>query len=155
MDFFALLKNKPKVDETIEPPKVEHPNIEIKLIDKKFDKKNIDDECKIEDDLEEKKVINGKGIVINGRGIVSKIKENTPLFNLEEIEFRKGETIKVLRLENSILNVYKGYIGTIRDSQKGNDTCMVVLDALNSGAAIRFPKTHLVKWCPYTNTNLT
>jgi len=147
MDFFALLKNKPKVDETIEPPKVEHPNIEIKLIDKR-----IVDECKIED--EEKTVINGKGIVINGRGIVSKIKEHTPLFNLEEIEFRKGETIKVVRLENSILNQYKGYIGTIRDSQKGSDTCMVVLDALNSGAAIRFPKKHLLKWCPYTNTEI-
>lgn len=147
MDFFSLLKNKPKVDETIEPPKIELPKIEIKLTDKRIVKKNIHDECKIEDDLDK--------TVINGRGIVSKIKENTPLFNLEEIEFRKGETIKVVRLENSILNIYKGYIGTIRDSQKGSNICMVILDALNSGAAIRFPKTHLVKWCPYTNTILT
>ena len=151
MDFFSLLKNKPKVDETIEPPKIETPNIEIKL---SKSKERIVDECKIEDDLDKKTVINDRG----------KLKENTlntdcvrgqgtPLFNLEEIEFRKGETIKVVRLENSILNVYKAYIGTIRDSQKGSDTCMVILDALNSGGAIRFPKTHLVKWCPYTNTN--
>lgn len=144
MNFFALLKNKPKVDETIEPPKIDTPIIGIKLTDRR-----IVDECKIEDDLEDKTVINGKGIVINGRGIVSKLagkaQENTPLFNLEEIEFIKGETIKVVRLENSILNQYKGYIGTIRDSQKGSDTCMVVLDALNSGAAIRFPKKHLLK----------
>lgn len=139
MDFFSLLKNKPKVDETIEPPKIELPKIEIKLTDKK----NID-ECKIEDNND-----------LDKTGIQSTFKENVTLFNLEEIEFRKGETIKVVRLENSILNVYKEYIGTIRDSQKGSDTCMVVLDALNSGAAIRFPKTHLVKWCPYTNTNLT
>lgn len=142
MDFFALLKNKPKVDETIEPPKIKTPIIEIKLTDRR-----IVEECKIEDDLDQK-------TVINGRGIVSKIKENASIFNLEEIEFRKGETIKVVRLENSILNQYKGYIGTIRDSQKSSDTCMVVLDALNSGAAIRFPKTHLVKWCPYTNTQI-
>ena len=143
MDFFSLLKNKPKVDETIEPPKIELPKIELKLTDKR-----IVDECKIEDDLDKK-------TVINGRGIQSTFKENTPLFNLEEVQFRKGETIKVVRLENSILNQYKGYIGTIRDARKGSDICMVVLDALNSGAAIRFPKTHLVKWCPYTNTNLT
>jgi hypothetical protein len=141
MDFFALLKNKPKVDETIEPPKIETPIIEIKLTDRR-----IVEECKIEDDLDQK-------TVINGRGIVSK-KNDVPLFNLEEVQFRKGETIKVVRLENSILNQYKGYIGTIRDSQKSSDTCMVVLDALNSGASIRFPKKHLVKWCPYTNTQI-
>lgn len=143
MDFFSLLKNKPKVDETIEPPKIEHPNIEIKLTER-IDKRIVD-ECKIEDDLDKK-------TVINGRGIQSKFKENVP-FDLEEIEFRKGETIKVVRLENSMLNVYKGYIGTIRDSQKEKDSCMVILDALNSGAAIKFSKKHLVKWCPYTNTN--
>lgn len=140
MDFFALLKNKPKVDETIEPPKVETPKIQIKLTDKR-----IVDECKIEDDTDK--------TVINGRGIVSK-QNTTPLYNLEEVEFRKGETIKVTRLENSILNVYKGYIGTIRDSQKGSDCCTVVLNALNSGTAIRFPKKHLLKWCPYTNTEI-
>jgi hypothetical protein len=142
MDFFTLLKNKPKTYDNIEPPKIEHPIIEIRLTDKK-----IVDECKIEDDHNEK-------TIINGRGIVSKKKNDTPLFNLEEVQFRKGDPIKVVRLENSILNQYKGYNGIIREYQKNNDSCMVTLEALNSGAPIRFPKKHLIKWCPYTNTEL-
>ena len=130
MDFFTLLKNKPKTYDNIEPPKIEHPIIEIRLTDKK-----IVDECKIEDDHNEK-------TIINGRGIVSKKKNDTPLFNLEEVQFRKGDPIKVVRLENSILNQYKGYNGIIREYQKNNDSCMVTLEALNSGAAIKFPKKH-------------
>jgi hypothetical protein len=137
MDFFSLLKNKPKVDETLEPPKVETPKIEIRL--SKSKEKIIVDECQIED--EEKTVTNCK-------------KETTPLFNLEEIEFKKGDTVRVIRLENSSLNHYKGYNGVIRDSQKDSASCMVLLEALNYGAAIKFPKTHLIKWCQYTNTQI-
>lgn len=141
MDFFSLLKNKPKVYETIEPPRIE---TEIKLSKSKNVIAKLVDECHIDDKVN----------VINSRSITSEIKENITLFNLEIIQFKKGETIKVVRLENSILNIYKGYIGTIRDSQKDSNTCMVILDGLNSVTAIKFPKTHLIKWCPYTNTEL-
>lgn len=135
MDFFKLLKNKPKTDETIELPKVEHPVIDInEVIDKKDDYKRT---------------------IINDRSKYEN--ENTndvSFYNLQQIEFKKGENIMVIKFEDSPLNYYKGYIGIIRTSLKSSDTCMITLDALNSGAAIRFPKKHLVKWCPYTNTQL-
>lgn len=135
MDFFKLLKNKPKTDETIELPKVEHPVVDIKeVIDKKDDYKrtNINDRSKYE----------------------NKNTNDVSFYNLQQIEFKKGENIMVIKFEDSPLNYYKGYIGIIRTSLKSSDTCMITLDALNSGAAIRFPKKHLVKWCPYTNTQL-
>ena len=32
--------------------------------------------------------------------------------------FRVGDTIKIVRLENSVLNYYKGYIGEIKEYKK-------------------------------------
>lgn len=80
--------------------------------------------------------------------------ENKTLFKMDQVQFRKGDTIRVVRLENSDINQYKGYNGTIKECQGQSAFCTVILDAVNSGAAIRFPKSHLRKWCMYTNTEL-
>jgi len=130
MDFFSLLKTKPKVEINIEPPKIEIGSIIQKINDgtDKQDNKQ-DNKQEYEQDI-----------------------KNT--FNLEQVKFKKGETIRVIYLEKSSLNDYKGYNGVIRDSLVGSDTCMVMLEALNSGSAIRFPKKHIIKWCSLTNTEL-
>lgn len=78
--------------------------------------------------------------------------ENT--FDLEQVQFRKGENVRIIYLKNSDLNYYKGYNGIIRESIASNDYCMVILEALNSSYPIKFPKSHFIKWCPYTNIEL-
>lgn len=97
--------------------------------------------------------IKGKNTFID-KNTLSIQDENKTLFKMDQVQFRKGDTIRVVRLENSDINQYKGYNGTIKECQGQSEFCTVILDAVNSGAAIRFPKSHLRKWCMYTNTEL-
>lgn len=75
-------------------------------------------------------------------------------FNLEQVQFKKGENVRIIYLEDSGLNYYKGYNGVIKDSLISNNHCMVILDAVNSTSPIKFPKSHIIKWCPYSNIEL-
>jgi hypothetical protein len=55
---------------------------------------------------------------------------------------RRGTQIKIIRVKNSILNVYKGYIGEIRDYRRGQDYAMVTLNAVNNSTPIKVPLEH-------------
>lgn len=56
---------------------------------------------------------------------------------------RKGNIVKVIRLENSELNYYKGYIGEVRDYKKDQNHALIFLHARNNNVVISFPLTHL------------
>ena len=56
---------------------------------------------------------------------------------------RKGNIVKVIRLENSELNYYKGYIGEVRDYKKDQNHALIFLHARNNNVVISFPLKHL------------
>lgn len=56
---------------------------------------------------------------------------------------RKGNMVKIIRLENSELNYYKGYIGEVRDYKKDQNHASIFLHARNNNIIISFPLTHL------------
>lgn len=57
--------------------------------------------------------------------------------------YRKGDMVRVVFVPNSRLNVYKGYIGEVRDYKRGQDFALVFLHALNDFQLIKFPLEHL------------
>lgn len=70
------------------------------------------------------------------------------IINMDDVlveNFKSGDFIVVVKKPNSHLNVYKGYYGEIRDYRKGQDSAMVLLDAINSSKPIQFPIAHLKK----------
>jgi uncharacterized protein YaiL (DUF2058 family) len=56
---------------------------------------------------------------------------------------RKGNMVKIIRLQNSELNYYKGYIGEVRDYKKDQTHALIFLHAKNNNITISFPLTHL------------
>lgn len=62
--------------------------------------------------------------------------------NVREYEFKTGDFIKIKRKSGSVLNIYKGYIGEIKDYKKGQFTALIMLNALYSQPYIQFPIDH-------------
>ena len=64
--------------------------------------------------------------------------------NVENIhdEFKKGDSIIITRMDNSSLNVYKGYYGEIKDIIRNGETALVILEAMVYPKPIRFPMGH-------------
>jgi ribosomal protein L21E len=58
--------------------------------------------------------------------------------------FRKGDTIKIVRVLGGTHNQYKGYIGEIKDYKRGSSTALVILHAMNTPQLMRVPIEHLV-----------
>jgi len=57
---------------------------------------------------------------------------------------QKGTTIKVIKYRNSPYNIYKGYIGEIKDYKRDMDTALVFLHAISSFNLIRLPLEHFI-----------
>jgi hypothetical protein len=67
--------------------------------------------------------------------------KNTKAHTLYE-NIHRGTFIRIIGIQGSMLNSYKGYIGEVRDYKRGQDYAMVTLNALNNGNAIKFPLEH-------------
>jgi hypothetical protein len=59
-------------------------------------------------------------------------------------KFKRGDFVIIQRLENSDLNVYKGYFGEIKQCRIIDDSAYVILEAMNYPIPIKFPIGHLV-----------
>jgi ATP-dependent exoDNAse (exonuclease V) alpha subunit len=59
--------------------------------------------------------------------------------------FRNGDRVRIIRSNKSNLNIYKGYIGEIRDYKKGQEFALVFLYAINYPTTVKFPVNHFVK----------
>ena len=59
-------------------------------------------------------------------------------------KFKRGDFVIIQRLENSNLNVYKGYYGEIKECRLLTDSAYVILEAMNHPRPINFPIGHLV-----------
>jgi hypothetical protein len=73
--------------------------------------------------------------------------QNNNQYNLSTYKnIRKGDFVKVIKLENSVLNHYKGYIGEIRDYKRDQSHALIFLHARNTNNYILFPLKHLEKY---------
>lgn len=67
-------------------------------------------------------------------------------------DIRRGDFVKIIGIPNSVLNMYKGYIGEIRDYRKNQDSALVFLHSIQTLRIVKFPLYHLVHYDPFTNT---
>jgi hypothetical protein len=68
--------------------------------------------------------------------------------NIEQnhLYIKRGDIVKIVNVQNSLLNVYKGYIGEIKNYKKDQDFALVFLHAPTSVNIIKFPLLHLIKY---------
>jgi hypothetical protein len=66
-------------------------------------------------------------------------------------QLKKGEVIRIVYCKDSPYNIYKGYIGEIRDYKKGMDTAVVFLYAVASYKLLILPLEHFVVISSYSN----
>lgn len=58
---------------------------------------------------------------------------------------RKGNYIKMIYKEKGGWNMYKGYIGEIRQYRKGQDFAMIILHAMANMKLMKVPIEHFIK----------
>lgn len=59
---------------------------------------------------------------------------------------KRGDTVRIVNVPNSMLNIYKGYIGEIKDYKIDQDSALVFLHGITSSVTfIKFPLVHLIK----------
>lgn len=58
---------------------------------------------------------------------------------------KRGDMVKIVNVPNSMLNIYKGYIGEIKDYKIDQDSALVFLHGITSITFIKFPLVHLIK----------
>lgn len=58
---------------------------------------------------------------------------------------KRGDMVKIVNVPNSMLNIYKGYIGEIKDYKIDQDSALVFLHGITSITVIKFPLVHLIK----------
>lgn len=57
--------------------------------------------------------------------------------------FKRGDVIQIIRYKNSPYNMYKGYIGEVKDYKKGMDKISVYLYAMASYKLLILPLEHI------------
>jgi hypothetical protein len=62
----------------------------------------------------------------------------------QQQQLKRGDFVIIQRLENSHLNIYKGYFGQIKEYRIIDESAYVILEAMNYPTAIKFPAGHLV-----------
>jgi hypothetical protein len=58
---------------------------------------------------------------------------------------KRGDMVRIVNVPNSMLNIYKGYIGEIKDYKIDHDSALVFLHGITSITFIKFPLVHLIK----------
>jgi ribosomal protein L21E len=67
-----------------------------------------------------------------------------PYVNILPEKFKRGNFVKIVKYENSVYNLYKGYIGEIRECY--DQHAIVALEADASNKTINIPLEHLIKY---------
>lgn len=72
--------------------------------------------------------------------------ENEQIYHTNSYKnLRKGNFVKIIGIKNSSLNVYKGYIGEIKDYKKDQDFAIIFLHAIQTNAHfVKFPINHFI-----------
>ena len=69
---------------------------------------------------------------------------NTSYMQKQPEQFRKGNFVKIIKYGNSVYNVYKGYVGEIKECYEHH--AIVNLEADPSNKNINIPFEHLIRF---------
>jgi len=58
---------------------------------------------------------------------------------------KRGDMVRIVNVPNSMLNIYKGYIGEIKDYKIDQDYALVFLHGITTVTFMKFPLVHLIK----------
>lgn len=58
---------------------------------------------------------------------------------------KKGSFVQIIYKPNSRHNIYKGYIGEVKEYVRNQDYALIMLHALNTPKSFRFPLDHFIK----------
>lgn len=138
MDFSQFLVNNPEI-----------PNVKVikneSEKDQDNEKKNKPKPIKKEPKPKKEKVVDLKSVFKNSEQIENKPTKETTKENVreyQEVEFKRGDFVKIIRLEDSPLNVYKGYNGEIKEYIYRSNSAYIVLEAMGYPRRIKFPLGH-------------
>lgn len=84
----------------------------------------------------------------NRNGVVDATQAPNPYVftevSMNDSRIRRGVFIKMIYKENGHFNMYKGYIGEVREYCRGQDYAMVILHAMTNMKLLRVPIYHFV-----------
>lgn len=141
MDFSQFLNLNPdlpknireiKTDAKSQPKQEKEP---VKDSSSKNTDKNLDNK-KLYDKLNNKKLYDKKVKLIKPINLQPKQE------CLEQETYKKGQFVIINRMEESNLNVYKGYYGEIKEITKQGEFALITLEAMNYPRPIKFPFGH-------------
>lgn len=141
MDFSQFLVNNPDIPTNVKAIKGKIQPSE-KDVDTDTNKKKETDKKPIKKEPKPKKekVVDLKSVFKNPEQIEEKSVKNLPEYS--QPEFKRGDFVKIIRLEGSPLNVYKGYYGEIKEYIYRSDSAYIVLEAMAYPKRIKFPLGH-------------
>ena len=85
---------------------------------------------------------------LDNKQLDNKQLDNKQLDNQETVVYKnikRGDFVKIIYLKNSNLNIYKGYVGDVKEYIKDQDSAIIFLHAISSSNNIRFPIEHFIK----------
>jgi hypothetical protein len=137
MDFSQFLVNNPEIPTIKEiKGKIKEPEKDANKEKEKVKPVKKEKEPKIK----KEKIVDLKSVFKNPEQLEKPnkvINDDTP-----EINFKRGDFVKIIRLEGSPLNVYKGYYGEIKEYIYRSDSAYIVLEAMAYPRRIKFPLGH-------------
>lgn len=141
MDFSQFLVDNPEI------PNVKEIKRKVNESEKDQDneRKNKPKPIKKEPKPKKDKVVDLKSVFKNPEQIENKpTKENKRehIREHQEVDFKRGDFVRIIRLEGSPLNVYKGYNGEIKEYIYRSDSAYIVLEAMAYPRRIKFPLGH-------------
>jgi CHAT domain-containing protein len=135
MDFSKFLLNDSKQTDCFTPIKILHKN---KTHEKDISIQQACIQTKNQNKNQTKKQKN-----TNTNLDVSKTTFITPQKTLQEQHsFKKGDFIVITGVENSPLNIYKGYFGEIKYLIPRNNSAYITFEAMNNSNALQIPFGH-------------
>lgn len=131
MDFFSIFQNK---EDIVDIKKVKKRNNTSKPLQKTSKGAFTDDVDRLQgaftDDVDIKQ---------QDDSIKNDI-YNTTLYK----NIRKGNFVKIIGVNGSYLNTYKGYTGEIKDYKRDQDFAIIFLHAVNQITIVKFPINHFI-----------
>lgn len=72
-------------------------------------------------------------------------KEEVPINHTFYEDIKVGDYIKIVYLENSQYNDYKGYIGEVKEYKRGKDRALIMIHSTNIPKFIKISLKHFIK----------
>jgi len=140
MDFFSIFQNNKENtisnnENVVKGTLLSNENV-VKGTNKKIKKKQSVLQASVNEDNDNQ----AKSIKKVESDSIKKDIYNTTLYK----NIKKGDIVKIIGVKDSFLNIYKGYIGEIKDYKRDQDYALVFLHPIITSPIVKFPINHFV-----------